>query len=562
MPVEPLISPARNTAADRAVWWHTATVYQIYPRSFSDTNGNGTGDLRGVIARLDYLQQLGIGLIWLSPVFKSPMDDNGYDISDYREIAAEFGTLADFDELIREARKRDIGILLDLVVNHTSDEHAWFQAAVNSKAGPYRDFYIWRDPAPDGGVPNALLSTFGGPAWTLDTQSGQYYFHQFSRRQPDLNWENPAVRAEIYAMMNWWLDRGIAGFRMDVIDLIGKRVDEGILADGPLLHDYLKEMHAATFGDRDVLTVGETWSATPGSALLYSGRDRGELSMIFQFEHVTQQWDAVRGKWKPKPFDLVALKEVLSKWQYALADDGWNALFWGNHDLPRAVSRYGNVAGFYVESAKLLAIVLHLMKGTPFVYQGEEIGMTNMPFTAIEQYRDIETRNQFQLHVEAGLSPEEFIAGANANGRDNARTPMQWSAATNGGFTTGNPWIDVNPNYLTVNVAQSIADEQSIWAYYRRLIALRKQYPIIVYGRYQSYLDQHPELLVFTRQWEDQKLVVVANFSADEITATLPGELQISGTCLIANYLPVDAIAETMTLKPYEAFAVLCETAQ
>ncbi len=550
---------------ETAPWWHTATIYQVYPRSFADSDGDGIGDLRGIISKLDYLQRLGISAIWLSPVFQSPMDDNGYDISDYQAIAPEFGTLPDFDELVREARTRGIGIILDLVVNHTSDEHPWFVEARSSRQSRYRDFYIWRDPAPDGGVPNDVVSTFGGPAWTLDPTTGQYYLHLFSRRQPDLNWANPELRAEIYKMMNWWLARGIAGFRMDVIDLIGKDIDNRITADGPHLHDYLQEMHRETFGGTDVLTVGEAWSATPSSALLYSGRDRNELSMVFQFEHVTKAWDATYGKWRPKPLDLVALKEVIGKWQLALADDGWNSLFWGNHDLPRAVSRYGDAAGFHLESAKLLATVLHLLKGTPYVYQGEEIGMTNVPFSSIEQYRDIETLNMHRLHLEAGLSPEEFIAGANQNGRDNARTPMQWTAAPpHGGFTSGVPWIEVNPNFTRINVESSESDAGSIWHHYRRLIALRKQHRVIVYGAYQSYLDQHPQLFIYTRTLRDEKVVVVANFSREPASVDLPEELQVSGECLIHNYEPVTRLNEQMTrlnepmtLKPYEAFAIL-----
>lgn len=538
-------------------WWHDATVYQVYPRSFSDSDGDGIGDIPGITMRLDYLASLGVKVVWLSPIFESPMDDNGYDISDYQDIAPEFGSLAHFDELLAEAGKRGIGIMLDLVVNHTSDEHPWFLHARSSRDSRYRDFYIWRDPGSDGRLPNDLQSVFGGPAWTLEPATQQYYFHQFSRRQPDLNWENPRLRAEIYKMMNWWLDRGIAGFRMDVIDLIGKRVDEGITAEGPHLHDYLQEMNRETFGHRDVLTVGETWSATPGSALLYSGKDRHELSMVFQFEHVTQQWDATHGKWRPKPFDLVALKSVLSKWQYALAEDGWNSLFWGNHDLPRAVSSYGDVAGYHSESAKMLATVLHLMKGTPYVYQGEEIGMTNVPFTTIEQYKDIETLNMHRLHVEAGLSPEEFILGANASGRDNARTPMQWTAAPHGGFTTGVPWIEVNPNFTTINVEQSVGDERSIWNHYRKLIELRKTHPVIVYGHYQSYLDQHPQVFLYTRTLDDQRLAVIANFSAQMISVTIPDELHLSGECLISNYEPVQALGEIAELKPYEAFAIL-----
>ena len=540
-------------------WWHTATIYQIYPRSFADSNGDGIGDIPGIISRLDYLADLGVQAIWLSPIFQSPMDDNGYDISDYQEIAAEYGTLQDFDRLVSEAKKRGIGIILDLVVNHSSDEHKWFVDACSSRDSRYRDFYIWRDPAPGGGVPNDIPSVFGGAAWSFHEPTGQYYFHQFTRRQPDLNWENPELRESIYHMMNWWLDRGIAGFRMDVIDLIGKEPDRGITAEGPHLHTYLQEMHQKTYGGRDILTVGEAWSATPNSALLYSGRERNELSMVFQFEHVTQAWHPVHGKWQPQDFDLVALKEVLGKWQLALADNGWNSLFWGNHDLPRAVSKYGDVSGYHKESAKMLATVLHLLKGTPYVYQGEEIGMTNVLFTSIEQFKDVETLNMHRLHLEAGLSASEFIAGANVNGRDNARTPMQWTEAEHGGFTTGSPWIEVNPNYRHINVAASLSDSKSILSHYRHLIGLRKQHPVIVYGRYQSFLDQDPNFFVYTRTLDDQVLLVVANFSAKPGTLELPDELQLQGECVSFNYAPVHQLGPVTQVQPYEAFAILCQ---
>ncbi|MGV8935609.1 MAG: glycoside hydrolase family 13 protein [Allorhizobium sp.] len=538
--------------------WKSKTVYQIYPRSFSDSNGDGVGDIPGITSRLDYLEDLGIGLIWLSPIYKSPMDDNGYDISGYQEIAPEFGTLDDFDNLLSQARKRDIGLILDLVVNHTSDEHPWFLDARRSRDSEYRDFYVWRDPTEKHGLPNDHCSVFGGPAWTYEGATGQYYFHEFSHRQPDLNWENPKVRAEIYKMMNWWLDRGIAGFRMDVIDLIGKDVDQDIIANGPHLHDYLQEMHRETFGGRkDVLTVGETWSATPQTALLYSGRDRHELSMVFQFEHVTQGWDKLYGKWRPKPFDLVALKSVLSKWQYALAQDGWNSLFWGNHDLPRAVSQYGDAKGFRKQSAKMLATVLHFLRGTPFIYQGEEIGMTNAPFESINQYKDIETLNMYRLHLEAGLSAEDFIAGANRNGRDNARTPMQWSPAPNGGFTTGTPWIESNPNFAEINAEKSVSDDNSIWNHYRRLIALRKQNPVVVHGVYRSYLDGHDKIFAYSRTLDGQRIAVMANFSPHPVTVEVPENMQGHGCSLVSNYNPVDTIGREMTLEPYEAFAVL-----
>jgi oligo-1,6-glucosidase len=536
-------------------WWQTATVYQIYPRSFADSNGDGIGDIPGIIGKLDYLRDLGIGVIWLSPICASPMRDNGYDISDYQAIAPEFGTFDDFDHLVAEARARGIGILLDLVVNHTSDQHRWFLDARSSRTNRYRDYYVWREPAPDGGPPNDVASTFGGPAWTLDPVTGQYWFHQFAPEQPDLNWANPEVRAEIYRMMNWWLDRGIAGFRMDVINLIAKEPDNGITADGPKLHDYLQEMHRETLAGRDVLTVGESWTATPETALLYSGRDRKELSMVFQFEHVVQQWHEVWGKWAPKPFDLVALKRTISRWQTALADDGWNSLFWGNHDLPRAVSKYGDDAGYRVESAKMLATVLHLLKGTPYVYQGEEIGMTNVPFTSIGQYRDIETLNMHRLHLEAGLPEADFIRGANANARDNSRTPMQWDASPHAGFTTGTPWIEANPNYARINVAAEQADPHSILAHYRRLIALRKSLPIIVDGRYRSWLDDHPDVMAYTRSLGDQCLLVLANFTARSVTIEMPEPLRGTWATLVGAAETAVEIQPTRSLGPFEASA-------
>ena len=532
-------------------WWQSATVYQIYPRSFADSTGDGIGDIPGIIGKLDYLRDLGIGVIWLSPICASPMRDNGYDISDYQAIAPMFGTLDDFDHLVSEAKARGIGILLDLVVNHTSDQHRWFTDARSSRESRYRDYYVWRDPAPNGGPPNDLQSTFGGPAWTLDPLTGQYWFHQFAPEQPDLNWENPRLRAEIYAMMNWWLERGIAGFRMDVINLIAKEPDRGITADGPKLHEYIEEMHRETLAGRDVMTVGESWSATPETALLYSGRDRSELSMVFQFEHVMQQWHEVWGKWQPKPFDLVALKRVIARWQTALSDDGWNSLFWGNHDLPRAVSKYGDDKGYRTESAKMLATVLHMLKGTPYVYQGEEIGMTNMPFTAIDQYRDIETLNMHRLHVEAGLPEADFIAGANANGRDNSRTPMQWSDAPHAGFTSGQPWIAVNPNAAQINVASQVNDETSVLAHYRRLIALRKERPIVVTGRFASWLDDHRQAMIYTRSLHDETLLVAGNFTASPLAIDLPSDLQGDWHPLVTSGTVGDPSGPRLELGPF-----------
>ena len=469
-----------------AKWWHQSVVYQIYPRSFMDANGDGIGDLEGIISKLDYLQTLGVDVIWLSPVYQSPMQDNGYDISDYQAIAAEFGDLATMDRLLAEARQRGIGIIMDLVVNHTSSEHPWFKQARASRDNPYRDFYIWRD------QPSAMQSIFGGSAWTLDEQTGQYYFHLFADGQPDLNWENPQVREAIHQMMNWWLDRGVAGFRMDVIDLIGKDIDQNITANGPKLHTYIQAMNRATFGPRDVLTVGETWGADPAIAQLFSDPAREELSMVFQFEHISLGWDAEHGKWRAKKLDLIGLKQVFSRWQLELQGKGWNSLFWNNHDLPRAVSRFGNDGRYRVESAKMLATLLHFMQGTPYVYQGEEIGMTNVRFGRLEDYNDIELHSAYREKVieQGAFTHAEMMDGIYQHGRDNARTPMQWNGTAQAGFTTGKPWLAVNPNFHEINTAQALDDEDSIFHFYRQLIALRRGSrwsAVMVYGRYVRY---------------------------------------------------------------------------
>lgn len=544
--------------SDDPDWWKSATGYQIYPRSFCDSDGDGVGDIPGIISKLDYLAELGIGFVWLSPVYRSPMADNGYDISDYQDIAPEFGTLDDMDLLIAEAKARGIGIVMDLVVNHSSDEHAWFQSALKGRDAPYRDFYVWRDPAPDGGPPNDLQSFFGGPAWTLDKASGQYYLHLFDRKQPDLNWQNPELRQAVYRMMNWWLDRGIAGFRMDVIDLIGKEPDKGITADGPKLHDYIREMHEAALKGRNVVTVGEAWSATPESALLYSGRHSGELSMVFQFAHVVEQWDPVHGKWKPKPLDLVALKRVLNRWQEAVAEDGWNSLFWGNHDLPRAVSKYGNDSA---ASAKMLAIALHLMKGTPYIYQGEELGMTNAGFTGIDQYRDVETLNFHRLQTAEGVTDEEFLAGARENSRDNARTPMQWSDAPHGGFTTGTPWIEANPNYRRINADAVARDPEGVFEIYRQLAEIRRSHPVIVHGDYVPVVADDPKVIAYLRRYQGKQVLVMANFTDQTTSTRLPDWARTRGANLIATDGP-HSLADSDTeieLNPFEAFAIIAE---
>jgi oligo-1,6-glucosidase len=537
-------------------WWKTAVAYQIYPRSFADANGDGVGDIPGIISRLDHLAELGIGFIWLSPVYQSPMADNGYDISDYRAIAPEFGTIADFDHLLAEARARGIGIVMDLVVNHSSDQHAWFQSARESRDSPHRDFYIWRDPASDGGPPNNLQSYFGGPAWSFDETAGQYYFHLFDRRQPDLNWDNPKLRTAIWEMMNWWFDKGIAGFRMDVIDLIGKAPDKLITANGPKLFDHLAEMQARVLAGRDVVTVGEAWSADPETALRYCG-ESGTLSMVFQFSHITAGWDRHFGKWKAHKPDLVTLKRVFNTWQAALADEGWNSLFWSNHDLPRAVSKYGDDGVWRVRSAKALATVLHLMKGTPYIYQGEEIGMTNTRFGTLDAFNDVEVHGQWPDMRAKGLSQADFLAGANANSRDNARTPMQWDATPHAGFTTGTPWLAVNPNHVEINVAVDKADPDGVFAHYRALVNLRKTRPILTHGSHVPLAEDHPALWAYKREHEGQRLTMLANLSGTPLSFFLPERGRVTGTCLTHNVAPRESLTGEIDLAPWEAVAVL-----
>ncbi|EOB3571796.1 alpha-glucosidase [Vibrio vulnificus] len=536
-------------------WWHDTVVYQIYPRSFCDSNNDGIGDLNGIIGKLDYLKTLGVNVLWLSPVYKSPMDDNGYDISDYQDIAAEFGTMADMQNLLAQAKARDIRVVMDLVVNHTSDEHPWFVEARKSKDNPYRDYYIWRDAKPDGSVPDNQGSIFGGSAWQWDEATQQYYFHLFSKRQPDLNWENPKVQHEVHKMMNWWIDQGIGGFRLDVIDLIGKEIDKGITGNGPRLHPLLQEMNRATFGDKDLLTVGETWGATPEIAKLYSDPERHELSMVFQFEHITLTWQH-GDKWNPIPLDLKQFKHVLTKWQTELSNQGWNSLFWNNHDLPRVVSKYGDDKRYRVESAKMLATALHFLKGTPYIYQGEEIGMTNVAFESLDQYKDIETLNFYKVKTESGVSHQHMMDAIHENSRDNARTPMQWSASPNGGFSQAEPWIEVNPNYPEINVEQALADSDSIFYHYQKLIELRKQHPAIVYGDFTPLFAEHDSVFAYVRTHQDEQLLVINNFSDQDVSLELPDNLQNKEVnCLIYNYDSLDMLSVTLSLKPYQCYA-------
>lgn len=538
-------------------WWHDAVVYQIYPRSFCDSNNDGVGDLRGIISKLDYLKTLGINVIWLSPVYRSPMDDNGYDISDYQAIAAVFGSMDDMLQLLADAKQRDIRIIMDLVVNHTSDEHFWFTEARKSKDNPYRDYYIWRKPKEDGSVPDDQGSVFGGGAWEFDGNTGEYYFHLFSKKQPDLNWENPKVQEEVHKMMNWWIDLGIGGFRLDVIDLIGKEIDKKITGNGPRLHPLIQEMNKATFGDKDLLTVGETWDVTPEMAKLYSDPARNEFSMVFQFEHIALTWQH-GDKWKPIALDLPKFKRVLTKWQIALADAGWNSLFWNNHDLPRAVSKFGDDKQYRVESAKMLATTLHMMKGTPYVYQGEEIGMTNVAFDSIDDYRDIETLNFYKERTENGVAPETMLAAVHENSRDNGRTPMQWSNTDNAGFSQAQPWLQVNPNYPEVNVDTALEDQNSIFYHYQKLIQLRKSLPVIVHGTFEPVFEEHEQVFGYVRSDEQQRLFVLNNFTAGEVTVAIPELLQTQqAECIIFNYESHEQLSNTVTLKPYESFAVL-----
>lgn len=533
-------------------WWHKSVIYQIYPRSFYDSNGDGIGDIPGIILKLDYLKELGIDVIWLSPVYESPNVDNGYDISDYYSILSEFGTMEDMNKLLSESSERGIKIIMDLVVNHTSDQHSWFIEAKKSKDNPYRDYYIWRDPV-NGQEPNELKSNFGGSAWEFDKNTNQYYLHFYSKQQPDLNWENEEMRNSIWNMMNYWIDKGISGFRMDVIDLIGKNPDKQIKENGPKLHDYLQEMYKNTFGNHDLLTVGETWGATTENAKLYSDPKRKELSMVFQFEHM--QLDKIPGKqrWDLKKLELIELKQVLSKWQYALDKDGWNSLFWNNHDLPRIVSRWGNDREYRVECAKMLATLLHGMKGTPYIYQGEEIGMTNAAFDSIDDYIDIETQNIYKERIAAGFTEEEIMKSFYMKARDNARTPMQWSNAANAGFSRGKPWMKLNPNYSFINVESAVNDPDSIFYHYRKLIKMRKHNDILVYGTYKLLNPEDEGIYAYERILKDKKLLIVCNFYEHETDFSFSITSNAKVAILLSNYSDSSLDVRNMKLRPYEA---------
>ena len=529
-------------------WWKHAVVYQIYPRSFQDSNGDGIGDLKGIIQRLGYLEELGIDAIWLSPVCKSPQDDNGYDISDYQDVDPMFGNLNDMETLIEEAKKRNIRIILDLVLNHSSDEHRWFQEAKKSKDNPYHDYYVWRD-GKEGTYPNDMKSVFGGSAWEWVPELGQYYFHQFSVKQPDLNWETSKVRREIYDMILWWMDKGVGGFRLDVIDQIAKEPDLKITNNGPKLHEFIQELSRETFQKGDLITVGEAWGANIDRAKLYSNPDGSEFSMVFQFEHIGLDQQEGKAKWDIAPLPLVKLKQVLAKWQKELHGCGWNSLFWDNHDLPRIVSRWGNDKEYRTESAKMLATLLHGMQGTPYIYQGEELGMTNVRFADISDYQDIEIRNMYTERLEAGYKKEDIMESIYARGRDNARTPMQWNAEANAGFTTGTPWMKVNPNYTEINAEAELANENSVFHYYKKLIRLRKEHLVFVNGEFDLLMEEDEQIFAYTRTNADTKILVCVNFS--DKTADCPILKDWDGAeTLIQNYKD-NCLNEQM--RPYEA---------
>ena len=558
----------------KKAWWKETAVYQIYPRSFHDSNGDGVGDLRGIIEKIDYLQQLGIGVVWLSPVYKSPNDDNGYDISDYQDIMDEFGTLDDLDELIAGLHQRGIKLVMDLVVNHTSDEHVWFQESRKSKDNPYRDFYVWRPPK-DGREPNNWASHFSPSAWEFDETTDEYFLHLWSKKQPDLNWENPAVRQAIYKMMHWWLKRGVDGFRMDVINMISKvpsmpdvPADNGqhyhyagqFFTNGPRFMEFMHEMKREVLSLYDIVTIGETPLVTPKQGLEYTHANTGVVSMVFQFEHVDLdiEFDPVTGSKLPKPLQLTELKQIMSRWQNALADGGWNSLYFNNHDQARSVSRFGDDAMYRVESAKVLATLIHLQQGTPFIYQGEEIGMTNVAFEQLDDYRDIEMFHRYDLLInERGLPPEEALSMLRPRSRDNARTPMQWDDSHAAGFSSGEPWIKVNPNYVSINVEAALADSDSVFYYYQQLIRLRQTHPIVVYGRYDLILEDDKAIYAFTRTLDDERLLVILNFTADSAEFNLPSNITFEHADLLISNYPARAEKSSVqlqqTLRPYEA---------
>ena len=550
-------------------WWKESVVYQIYPRSFCDSNGDGIGDLNGITGKLDYLKELGIDVIWLSPVYKSPNDDNGYDISDYQAIMDEFGTMEDFDRMLATAHEKGIKIMMDLVVNHTSDEHKWFIESRKSTDNPYRDYYIWRPAKEDGSLPNNWGSCFSGPAWEYDKTTDMYFLHLFSKKQPDLNWDNPAVRQDVFDMMNWWLKKGVDGFRMDVISLISKEpglpdketgingyATFNVSANGPHVHEYLQEMRQKALNNADTITVGECSGVTLEEAKKYARSDEKELNMVFQFEHMDVDSDEKAGKWTTRKMDLRNLKKILTRWQKGLQDIAWNSLYWENHDQPRSVSRFGNDSDEYREiSAKMLATCIHMMQGTPYVYQGEELGMTNCPFNTLDNFRDLESINAFHELTEQGkMTEEDMMAAIGYKGRDNARTPMQWDDSAYAGFSTANPWIMVNPNYTKINAKDQVNREDSVFKYYQKLIKLRHESELIVYGTYDLILDDDKDIYAYIRTLGDEKLIVYCNFSENTREVELPEEFT-NGKVLISNYIDAKA-NHKITLRPYEAIVI------
>lgn len=538
-------------------WWHKSVVYQIYPKSFMDSNNDGCGDIQGIISKLDYLKFLGVDVLWLSPVYKSPMDDNGYDISDYEDIAPEFGTMKDMEQLLSQAKKRDLKVMMDLVVNHTSDEHEWFKKSRESIDNEYRDFYIWRDPV-DGKEPSDINSFFSGSAWEYDSKTNQYYLHLFSKKQPDLNWDNEKVRQKIYDMMNFWIDKGVSGFRMDVIELIGKDIDKLQLACTENTHTYIKEMNQRTFGNHKLITVGETGGVTIETAKLYSNPKRKELDMVFQFQHIALDEQKGKSKWDLKKLDLLELKEVLSTWQTDLGEEGWNSLYWNNHDQPRIVSRWGNDSKEYREkSSKMLATLLHMMKGTPYIYQGEEIGMTNISFDKIDDYRDIETLNLYNERIASGYEKEDVMKSIKIKGRDNARTPMQWDESDNSGFTKSNPWIKVNDNHKYINTKRALEDKNSIFYHYKKLIDLRKNKDTIIYGEYKLILEESKEIYAYIRKLGDETLLIINNFYENTTEFILPDDIKFEEyDLIISNYDDITNDIRKFKLRPYESIVV------
>jgi trehalose-6-phosphate hydrolase len=550
-------------------WWKKSVVYQIYPKSFYDTTGNGVGDIAGIIEKLDYLKKLGVDVVWLTPIYKSPQRDNGYDISDYFVIQEEYGTMEDFDRLITEAHKRDLKIIMDIVVNHTSTEHEWFQEAKKSKDNPYRDFYIWKDQKEDGSAPTNWVSKFGGSAWEHDKLTEQSYLHLFDVTQADLNWENERVRRSVYDMMTFWFEKGVDGFRLDVINLISKDQrfldDDGSIApgdgrkfytDGPRVHEYMREMNQEVFSKYDSMTVGEMSSTTVDHCIQYSHPDRGELSMTFNFHHLKVDYPNGE-KWALADFDFIKLKEILSTWQTEMnKGGGWNALFWCNHDQPRVVSRYGNDELYHNKSAKMLAATIHLMQGTPYIYQGEEIGMTNPKFSSIDEYRDVESLNVYEIKRAQGMNENEILEILKHKSRDNSRTPVQWSDEPNAGFTKGTPWINPADNYREINVEKALDDEDSIFYFYQKLIALRKQYDIITYGNYELILGEDEQIFAYIRNGADEKLLVINNFYGSETAFELPEDITFEGyhsEILLSNYKDSSKEFKQVLLRPYES---------